>query len=75
VEFVATIISSNNVHQQNILGLLVQPRNTNFELRKHLPVQKRGRENKNGNWSNDTNIDRKYHITSLAHNIATMQKS
>lgn len=41
VKFIATVIRSDNVHQQNIFGFFIQPRTSYFKWRKHSPTRER----------------------------------
>ena len=48
VKFIATVIRSDNVHQQNIFGFFIQPRTPYFKWRKHSPTKERGGKKRNG---------------------------
>lgn len=41
VKFIPAVVSRNNIHQQNIFGLFVQARASDFKRREHSPMQKR----------------------------------
>lgn len=40
VKFISAVISRNNIHQQNIFGLFVQARASDFKRREHSPAEK-----------------------------------
>ena len=44
MKFVSVVISSDNVKKEDVFCLRVQPGETKFHLRKHLP------ETRKGNW-------------------------
>lgn len=46
VKFIPTVISSYNVHQQNVFGFFIQPRTPYFKWRKHSPTRERKRQEK-----------------------------
>ena len=52
VKFIATVIRSDNVHQQNIFGFFIQPRTPYFKWRKHSPTKERGGKKRNGGKKN-----------------------
>lgn len=39
VKFIPAVISGNNIHQQNIFGLFVQARASDFKRREHSPTE------------------------------------
>lgn len=47
VKFIATVIRSDNVHQQNIFGFFIQPRTPYFKWRKHSPIRERRGKKRN----------------------------